>query len=106
MHVENIVWAESKALDESEREGTYIICYDLRTTRGDVFDEATRLLNIPLLKDIEFEDADLSEAAKAFYLESKKVSNKKLKEKLGYSLKFPTYKMGLKAIFENRTNSN
>ncbi len=106
IHVEDIVGAVSKALEHPEREGTYNLCDDLPSKGGDVFDEATRLLNIPLLKDIEFEDADLSEAAKAFYLESKKVSNKKLKEKLGYSLKFPTYKMGLKAIFENKTNSN
>ncbi|MEM1400900.1 MAG: SDR family NAD(P)-dependent oxidoreductase, partial [Pseudomonadota bacterium] len=33
-----------------------------------------------------------------FYGESKKVSNTALKEKLGYELKYPTYREGLAAL--------
>ena len=38
---------------------------------------------------------------KEFYKDSKKVSNKKMKNKLFIKLKYPTYKEGLRNIFNN-----
>ena len=38
---------------------------------------------------------------KEFYKDSKKVSNKKMKNKLKLKLQYPTYKQGLKNIFNN-----
>ena len=42
-----------------------------------------------------------NEMLKNFYKESKKVSNKKIKEIFSYKLKYPTYKEGLRKIFDN-----
>ncbi len=42
-----------------------------------------------------------NEMLKNFYKESKKVSNKKIKEIFSYELKYPTYKEGLRKIFDN-----
>ena len=39
--------------------------------------------------------------ARSFYKEEKKVSNKKLKNELGYNLVFPSFKEGLIAIYKN-----
>ena len=36
-----------------------------------------------------------------FYKDSKKVSNKKIKEVFSYKLKFPTYKKGLSRIYDH-----
>ena len=36
---------------------------------------------------------------KEFYKDSKKVSNKKMKKQLKIKLKFPTYKQGLRDIY-------
>ena len=38
---------------------------------------------------------------KEFYKDSKKVSNKNMKNKLIIKLKYPTYKEGLRNIFNN-----
>jgi len=40
---------------------------------------------------------------KEFYKDSKKVNNKNMKKKLKIRLKYPTYKQGLKNIFDNLT---
>ena len=40
---------------------------------------------------------------KEFYKDSKKVSNKNMKSTLKIKLKYPTYKQGLRNIFNNFT---
>ena len=40
---------------------------------------------------------------KEFYKDSKKVSNKNMKNTLKIKLKYPTYKQGLRNIFNNFT---
>jgi hypothetical protein len=42
-----------------------------------------------------------SEMLKNFYKDSKKVSNSKVKKIFSYKLKFPTYKEGLRNIFND-----
>ena len=44
-----------------------------------------------------------NEVLRNFYKDSKKVSNKKIKKVLSYKLKFPTYKEGLRSIFNKIT---
>ena len=38
--------------------------------------------------------------ARSFYAENRRASNRKLKEKLGVTLAYPTYKEGLKALWK------
>jgi hypothetical protein len=38
--------------------------------------------------------------ARSFYAEKKRVSNRKLKDALGVKLAFPTYRVGLEALWE------
>jgi nucleoside-diphosphate-sugar epimerase len=59
---------------------------------------AAMLLGRPLPDEVPFEDAPLSPMARTFYSESKRVSNKRIKEELGVSLRYPSYKEGLKAL--------
>ena len=42
----------------------------------------------------------MSEMARSFYAESKRVKNSKIKYTLGVDLKYPDYKSGLKSLFE------
>ena len=55
------------------------------------------LLNKNNLKAIPFEDADLSEQAKNFFNDNKKVSNHKIKERLNIQWQYPNYHVGLLA---------
>ena len=59
-----------------------------------------KLLNVDIPKIVKVKDID-SEMLKSFYKDSKKVSNKKIKEIFSYKLKFPTYKEGLNNIFNH-----
>ena len=43
----------------------------------------------------------INEMLRNFYKDSKKVSNKKIKEVFSYKLKFPTYKKGLSRIYDH-----
>ena len=55
---------------------------------------------------VSLESEVVSEMARSFYKEEKKVSNKKLKNDLGYQLVFPSFKEGLLAIYKSLKNSN
>ena len=48
----------------------------------------------------DFLSAEMSEMARSFYAESKRVDNSKIKHNLGVEIRYPDYKSGLKSIFE------
>ena len=47
-----------------------------------------------------FADAELSEMARSFYADNKRVGNQRIKSELGVSLRYPDYKQGLAALAE------
>ena len=47
---------------------------------------------------VSFADADLSDMARSFYADNRRVRNNRLKSALGLTLRYPTYREGLKAI--------
>ena len=47
---------------------------------------------------VPFAEAELSPMAQSFYRDNKRVSNKRLKEELGVTLAYPTYREGLQAL--------
>jgi len=57
---------------------------------------AASLLNYPNPILIPFDEAHMSPMAKEFFKSNKKVSNHKLKTTLNLTLKFPSYREGLK----------
>ena len=73
--------------------------YDHPCSSIEVNNYAASLLKTPNPEIINFEEAYLSEMAKEFFNDNRRVSNKKIKEKLGITLKFPTYKEGLDKLF-------
>ena len=66
----------------------------------DVIAYAAKLMGIAPPPEQRFDDAELSALARSFYDENKRASNRKLKEKLGIKLRFPTYREGLTALWE------
>ncbi len=56
---------------------------------------------LPVLAGIEtvpLAQADLSPAARAFYSENRRVANGKAKRLLGWALRYPDYRFGLRAL--------
>jgi hypothetical protein len=56
------------------------------------------LLDLPLPDAVAFDEADLSPMARSFYSESKRVSNRRIREALGVRLIHPDYRSGLRAM--------
>ena len=98
IHVEDLAGAVCASLYKPKLAGIYNVTDNLPTPGETVIDEASKIMQIPTLPGIKFCDANLSLMAKSFYRESKRVSNKKLSNVLGYSLVYPTYVSGLRSI--------
>jgi hypothetical protein len=47
---------------------------------------------------VPFEEADLTPMARSFYGDSRRISNARIKSELGVTLRYPTYREGLKAL--------
>ena len=53
--------------------------------------------------EVPLELAPLSEMARSFYGENKRVSNRRIREELGVKLRYPTYREGLTALWRTGT---
>ena len=73
---------------------------DKPSTNVEVAKYAARLLKIKSLEAKSISKFK-NRMIKEFYKDSKKVSNKNMKNKLKIKLKYPTYKEGLRNIFNN-----
>ncbi len=66
----------------------------------DVVAFAAELLGVEAPPEIPFESADLTPMARSFYGENKRVSNQRLKDELGFTFRYPDYRVALKALLE------
>ncbi len=101
VHVKDIAQVLLASLKNPTPGEIYNLCDDLPAPSHEVDAYAAKLLKIPSPELIPFEQAKLSEMALEFYQANRKVSNKKLKEKLNYIFKYPNYKIGLEDIYHN-----
>ena len=79
----------------------YNVSDDLPEQLHIVHNYAAKLLNNEPLRNICYDDCDLSSQARNFFLDNKRVSNIKIKEVLGVSLQFPTYRAGLQSLLKD-----
>ena len=100
IHVEDIANILFKSLFKFKSGEIYNISDDKPSSSKETTLYAARLLNIGKIETIEV-DTIKSEILKNFYNESKKVSNKKVKNYFNYDLKFPSYIEGLNYIRDN-----
>lgn len=98
IYVEDIAGALAASIARPDPGAIYNLCDDDPAPPEDVIAEAARLLRLPVPPEVPFRDADLSPMARSFYAESKRVSNRRMKEELGYRLKYPDYRSGLAAL--------
>lgn len=98
IHLDDIVGILLASMKKPDPGQAYNVCDDLALPPQDVVKYAAELLNIEPPKEIPFNPEGMSPMGLSFFAESKRVSNKKVKQQLGYSLKYPTYREGLKAL--------
>jgi nucleoside-diphosphate-sugar epimerase len=62
---------------------------------------AARLMGVEPPPAVPFDAANMSEMARSFYGEVKRVANRRIREELGVSLSYPTYREGLTDLWES-----
>ena len=100
IHVDDIAGAVAASLDKPEVSGPLNVTDCEPSAPEDVIAYAAELLGVapPPEQDWEEAKASLSPTARSFWGESKRVSNRRLIEELGYRLRYPDYRAGLKAL--------
>ncbi|MGO4681991.1 SDR family oxidoreductase [Hyphomicrobium sp. 2TAF46] len=98
IHVADIATAVQASIDLSPGVHIFNVTDDLPAPPQDVIAYGAELLGVPCPPATDPADAALSPTARSFYIESKKVSNARMKSELGVRLAYPTYVEGLKAI--------
>jgi nucleoside-diphosphate-sugar epimerase len=101
IHVVDIAQAIEAAFERGA-DGVFNVTDDDPTPQGIPVEFAAELLGVALPPKIPFAQAaiDMTPMALSFYGESKRVRNAKLKRELGVTLRYPTYREGLRALFE------
>ncbi|MCR2834328.1 SDR family NAD(P)-dependent oxidoreductase [Parerythrobacter lacustris] len=98
VHVEDIVSGVLAGLDAPS--GAYNLADDLPTSQNAVIEEASRLLGVAPPPMQTMEEAKLSDMARGFYAENRRVANGKTKRVLDWKPRYPTYREGLRACME------
>ena len=100
IHVEDIASVLAASIAQPAPGTAYNVCDNEPAPPQEVVTYAAELLGLTPPPEVPFEDADLSPMAKSFYAESKRVSNKRIREELGITLRYPTYREGLRVLLE------
>lgn len=98
IHVEDIASALELSLSNPKAVAVYNLCDDDPAPPEDVIGYAAELLGLPVPPAIAFEDADMTQMARSFYAESKRVRNDLIKRELGWVPRYPDYRSGLAAM--------
>lgn len=103
IHVGDIAQAIDAAFTRAAS-GIFNLADDEPTPPGDPIAFAAQLMGREPPPEIAFEDAALSMSlmALSFWQECRRVRNDKLKRELGVALRYPTYREGLRALFEEK----
>jgi nucleoside-diphosphate-sugar epimerase len=101
VHVTDIA-AAIRASFARRADGVFNVTDDAPTPPGEPIAFAAELLGVPPPPEVAFAHAarTMTPMALSFYGESKRVRNEKMKRALGVVLRYPTYREGLRALFE------
>ena len=98
IHVADIVQALRASMTDPDPGAVYNLCDDDPAPPAEVIAYAAELLGLPPPPLVPFASATLSEMARSFYADNKRVSNRRMKEALGVRLIYPSYRDGLTAL--------
>lgn len=105
IHVDDIAQVVQAAIMRGGAGGAWNVCDDCPIDPGEVLAYAAELLDMPPPPQVDFDDAEMSEMARSFYSESKRVRNDKIKSGLGVTLKYSDYRDGLRAILAEESQN-
>ncbi len=100
IHVEDIAGSLERAMSAPSTR-IFNVTDDEPAPPQDVISFAADLLGVEPPPEAPFETADIFPMARSFYGENKRVSNARLRQELGYEMKYPNYRIALTEIRSN-----
>ncbi len=104
IHVEDIAKIVYQLTKISHGSEIFNISDDLPSPSNIVLEYAAELLKIKPPEPILFENLELNDKGRVFYLNNRIVSNAKIKKILNYNFEYPNYKIGLKSLIDIELN--
>jgi nucleoside-diphosphate-sugar epimerase len=98
IHVADIAAVVAASLARPRPGGIYNVTDNEPAPPQDVVAFAAKLCGLEPPPEIPFEHAELSPMARSFYSENRRVRNALIREELGVTLNYPTYREGLTAL--------
>lgn len=98
IHVEDLAAVLAASMAKPAPGRVYNVCDDDPAPPQQVIAFAAALLGREPPPEVPFERAELSDMAKSFYAENKRVRNDRIKRELGVTLAYPDYHVGLRAL--------
>ena len=99
IHVEDIAQILRKSIEAPNPGRIYNCADDKPAPQAEIVEYAAKILGIEPPPLVAFEDADLSDMAKSFWENNRRVNNDRIKQELKVELKYPTYE-SLKSLNE------
>ena len=104
IHVQDIVAALLASMSAPKHEQAtakiYNLADDLAAPSQEVIKYACEMLGIEPPPLLPYEETDMAPITRSFYADNKRIRNDRMKNDLGISLKYPTYKEGLAGCLE------
>ena len=104
IHVADIAQVLAASIARPNPGAIYNVCDNEAAPPEDVLAHAAELLSVPIPPSEDFMTAEMTPMARSFYAESKRVTNTRIKEELGVTLRYPTYREGLAALVKRETS--
>lgn len=98
IHVDDIVDALCLSLNSPKPQSIYNLADGHPATPQDVLDYAAGLLELPPPPRVALDDPSISDMARSFYAETKRVSADKARQELGWTPQHTSYRDGLESI--------
>jgi nucleoside-diphosphate-sugar epimerase len=100
IHVDDIATVLEASIGKPNPGAAYNVCDDDAAPPQDVIAYACALLGVEPPPEVPYAEAApaMSEMARSFYADSKRVTNHRIKVELGVKLAYPDYRVGLKAL--------
>jgi nucleoside-diphosphate-sugar epimerase len=98
IHVEDIATVLEASMARPNPGAIYNVCDDEPAPPQDLVTYAAGLLGVPPPPVQPYATAELSPMARTFYRDNRRVRNERIKRELGVTLRYPTYRQGLRAL--------
>ena len=98
IHVDDIAQVLAASIARPRPGAIYNVCDDNPAPPDEVIAYACELLGVEPPPEVPFDQAALSDMARSFYADNKRVANGLIKAELGIRLAYPDYRAGLRAL--------